>query len=419
MVKTFAFASAFALTAAGPAHAQAIRQEQPLAVSASSSGGPVTAPNSGMVSRTSSKNLIVRIYNSCFGTNLRGVANPLSPNGNITATLNLKVGEKDVPVTVTYPSMTVTKAGLTQTTPADFIDPSHYTIPNGGRASLFGNIVQIEIPSLFATQVSVTPDGAVDSSLANVERTTLASSSFSQTVVCDGGASYGSFGVSASVPAYPCGQYMGRDGLISASIGGFTVAADQTSADIHVSFPGQTGFCGGYYSPLMLFFDEGRPLFGGVTSFPVNPYGNTHWPTAGEPGYFLTLDRNGDGLITQADELFGDGGKEGWNGFKELATLDKNKDRKIDARDPQFAKLRLWRDLNGDGIAQAGELFTLKKMGVRDISLKYKSGVLRALGEYAQERERSTFTYRKNGKTLKGDIVDIWMSPALQKISER
>ncbi|MBK6906601.1 MAG: hypothetical protein IPH08_05835 [Rhodocyclaceae bacterium] len=83
----------------------------------------------------------------------------------------------------------------------------------------------------------------------------------------------------------------------------------------------------------------------------------------------LVLDRNGNGLMDNGCELFGDatdlytGGKAA-DGFAALAQEDTNRDGKVDALDARFADLRLWRDLNQDGLSQANELSTLEAQGV-------------------------------------------------------
>src|SRR5258706_491423 len=69
---------------------------------------------------------------------------------------------------------------------------------------------------------------------------------------------------------------------------------------------------------------------------------------------FLTLDRNGNGVIDNGTELFGDatplaaGGKAA-DGFEALAQEDTNADGKVDSLDANWANLRVWRDLNQDG----------------------------------------------------------------------
>jgi Ca2+-binding RTX toxin-like protein len=96
---------------------------------------------------------------------------------------------------------------------------------------------------------------------------------------------------------------------------------------------------------------------------------------------FLVLDRNGNGVIDNGRELFGDAttksnGQLASDGFDALADLDGNRDGVVNALDARFADLRLWRDLNQDGIsdngsnsASANELFTLAELGIAGIQV--------------------------------------------------
>jgi len=79
---------------------------------------------------------------------------------------------------------------------------------------------------------------------------------------------------------------------------------------------------------------------------------------------FLVLDRNGNGVIDNGAELFGNhtplsGGGTAADGFAALVQEDTNADGKVDNTDARFADLRVWRDLNQDGISEASELTTL------------------------------------------------------------
>jgi len=99
----------------------------------------------------------------------------------------------------------------------------------------------------------------------------------------------------------------------------------------------------------------------------------TAW--AGADDGMLVWDRNGNGAIDSGQEMFGDqtiksDGTLAKNGFDALADLDSNGDGVFDANDADYANLRVWRDLNQDGISQEGELFTLDALGIASISLK-------------------------------------------------
>ncbi|BCS53645.1 calcium-binding protein [Geobacter sp. SVR] len=88
----------------------------------------------------------------------------------------------------------------------------------------------------------------------------------------------------------------------------------------------------------------------------------------------LVLDRNSDGIINNGTELFGDqtilkNGIRATNGFQALAEWDDNGDGKIDEIDDIWATARVWRDLNGDGVSSADELFTLSDTGIASIGL--------------------------------------------------
>jgi Ca2+-binding RTX toxin-like protein len=88
----------------------------------------------------------------------------------------------------------------------------------------------------------------------------------------------------------------------------------------------------------------------------------------------VVLDRNGNGTIDTGRELFGDNtllanGELAAHGFEAIAELDGNADGRIDAQDAAYTQLRIWRDLNQDGISQSGELSTLADTGIASIGV--------------------------------------------------
>jgi iron-regulated protein frpC len=92
----------------------------------------------------------------------------------------------------------------------------------------------------------------------------------------------------------------------------------------------------------------------------------------------LIYDRNGDGVVNDGSELFGDNtllknGERAANGYQALAELDENSDGKVDAADSAFAKLRVWRDRNQDGISQKDELLTLEEAKVKAFNLAHQN----------------------------------------------
>ncbi|WP_413603014.1 hypothetical protein [Curtobacterium sp. Curtsp57] len=115
---------------------------------------------------------------------------------------------------------------------------------------------------------------------------------------------------------------------------------------------------------------------------------------------FLALDSNGNGRIDGINELFGN---ETTDGFQVLAKYDDNKDGVIDANDAIYDQLKVWRDLDGDGVTDVGELTSLRDAGVASINLQTSR-----TGEWVNGNlSTESATYTKADGTA-GKIADIW-----------
>ena len=116
----------------------------------------------------------------------------------------------------------------------------------------------------------------------------------------------------------------------------------------------------------------------------------------------LSLDRNGNGIVDNGRELFGD--QDGApNGFQALSRFDENRDGLIDEADSVYERLGVFQDLNADGISQPGELRGLRPAGISAVSVRYEE-VNRDLPGGDRVGQRSFFV-RSDGS--KGQAVDL------------
>ncbi|ELK88900.1 RTX iron-regulated FrpC family protein, partial [Neisseria meningitidis M7089] len=133
----------------------------------------------------------------------------------------------------------------------------------------------------------------------------------------------------------------------------------------------------------------------------------TGWVSADDG--LLVRDLNGNGIIDNGAELFGDNtkladGSFAKHGYAALAELDSNGDNIINAADAAFQTLRVWQDLNQDGISQANELRTLEELGIQSLDLAYKD-VNKNLGNGNTLAQQGSYT-KTDGTTAKmGDLL--------------
>ena len=144
-------------------------------------------------------------------------------------------------------------------------------------------------------------------------------------------------------------------------------------------------------------------LYNAAVSFDLDGDGREEYTGWVQPDdAFLVMDWNGDGMINDGTELFGDAtGYE--DGFAALAALDENGDGVIDAQDSLFSLLQIWQDLNGNGISEAGELMTMDQIGITSLSLDVNDYVNMIEGNGVVGQTIVTFA---DGSTV--DMYDVY-----------
>ncbi len=91
---------------------------------------------------------------------------------------------------------------------------------------------------------------------------------------------------------------------------------------------------------------------------------------------FLFLDKNNNHKLDGLSELVQVTPAKAKANLKHLATLsllDSNRDDIVDKRDQRFHRLKIWRDLNGDGAGNADEIYSMDKLGILSLSVKDSS----------------------------------------------
>lgn len=134
---------------------------------------------------------------------------------------------------------------------------------------------------------------------------------------------------------------------------------------------------------------------------------STAWVDANDG--LLVRDLNGNGTIDNGGELFGSNtrlsdGSLAVNGFAALGELDENQDGLVDENDAGFASLRIWRDMNGNGLTEAGELLTLAEAGIAAFRTEWTSSSF--VDASGQAHKQVGTAIRTSG--LDAAVSDVW-----------
>lgn len=138
-------------------------------------------------------------------------------------------------------------------------------------------------------------------------------------------------------------------------------------------------------SPILLDLDRNQfHLSGGPVLFDIDADGQfetVSWVAPDTQDAFLFLDRNGNGIVDDGSELFGNAtllfsGQQAEHGYEALAEFDQlenggSEDGVIDSADSVFADLRVWIDEDANGICDENEPLSLAEANVLSLDLNY------------------------------------------------
>lgn len=180
-------------------------------------------------------------------------------------------------------------------------------------------------------------------------------------------------------------------------------------------------------SPILLDLDRNQfHLSGGPGYFDIDADGQPEtltWVAPGTQDAFLFLDRNGNGVVDDGLELFGNAtllfsGEQAEHGYEALAEFDLaenggNQDGTIDAADLVFSNLGVWVDSNANGIHESLESQSMAEASVLSIGLDYRES--RRTDSHGNEfRYIGSGSIEVNGKSKKMATTDVFFKRIAQ-----
>jgi hypothetical protein len=139
----------------------------------------------------------------------------------------------------------------------------------------------------------------------------------------------------------------------------------------------------------------------------------TAW-VKGSDDALLAIDINGNGIIDQGAELFGEasmiGGFFAADGFDALGRIDDtrfggNGNGLVESNDLMFSQIRVWTDVNHDGASQLSEIQTLKEAGITALNITATT-CAKTLDKYGNDLSMRSSFVRQDGSS--GTMVDVF-----------
>jgi hypothetical protein len=125
----------------------------------------------------------------------------------------------------------------------------------------------------------------------------------------------------------------------------------------------------------------------------------------------LVLDRNGDGVINDGSELFGEAsilpdGETAAHGYVALKAMDTNGDGVINNQDARWADLQVWTDGNSNGLTDEDELASLDSLGITQLDAQPTATSVANNGNWVG----LISSFEMAGETH--DMADVWFTVA-------